>query len=43
MGLSKGNLSDIERGRRDPRFTTLRAIATGLRIPVALLIKDTER
>lgn len=40
MGLSKGNLSDIERGRRDPRFTTLRAISLGLKTPIQNLLKD---
>ena len=40
MGLSKGNLSDIEHGKRDPRYTTLRAIAVGLKVPVQSLLKD---
>lgn len=40
MGLSKGNLSDIEHGKRDPRYTTLRAIAVGLKVPVQSLTKD---
>lgn len=40
MGLSKGNLSDIERGKRDPRYSTLRAIALGLKVPIQALIKE---
>lgn len=40
MGLSKGNLSDIENGRRDPRFTTLRAIAKGLKVSLAQLLRE---
>lgn len=39
MGISKGNLSDIENGKRDPRYTTLLAIAEGLEIPLAKLLK----
>jgi transcriptional regulator with XRE-family HTH domain len=42
MGMSKGNLSDIESGKRDPRFTTLRAISIGLRVPFAILFKDID-
>ena len=42
MGLSKGNLSDVEHGRRDPRYTTLRAIARGLGIPLSQLMKDSD-
>ena len=38
MEISKGNLSDIENGKRDPRFTTLRAIADGLEIPLSKLL-----
>lgn len=40
MDISKGNLSDIEHGKRDPRYSTLRAIAEGLEMPLAQLIKD---
>jgi transcriptional regulator with XRE-family HTH domain len=40
MGMAKGNLSDIERGKRDPRYTTLRAIATGLKMTLAQLLED---
>ncbi len=40
MGISKGNLSDIENGKRDPRYTTLRAIAEGLDISVSQLLKE---
>ena len=40
MGISKGNLSDIEHGKKDPRYSTLRAIAEGLEISVSQLLKD---
>jgi len=40
MGISKGNLSDIENGKRDPRYTTLRAIAEGLDMPLSQLLKE---
>ncbi len=40
MDISKGNLSDIEHGKKDPRFSTLKAIAEGLEIPLARLLKD---
>ncbi|MBC7691932.1 MAG: helix-turn-helix transcriptional regulator [Methylotenera sp.] len=40
MKISKGNLSDIERGKRDPRFSTLQSIAHGLGVPLARLVKD---
>jgi transcriptional regulator with XRE-family HTH domain len=39
MSISKGNLSDIERGKRDPRFQTLQAIARGLGVPLHSLIR----
>jgi transcriptional regulator with XRE-family HTH domain len=40
MGISKGNLSDIENGKKNPRYTTLRAIAEGLDIAVSQLLKE---
>ncbi len=40
MDISKGNLSDIENGKKDPRFSTLKAIADGLEIPLSKLLKD---
>ncbi len=40
MDISKGNLSDIEHGKKDLRFSTLKAIAEGLEIPLAKLLKD---
>jgi len=40
MGISKGNLSDIENGRRDPRFSTLRSIASGLGMKLSQLLRD---
>lgn len=38
-GISKGNLSDIENSKRDPRFTTLLQIANGLEISLSVLLK----
>jgi transcriptional regulator with XRE-family HTH domain len=38
MSISKGNLSDIERGKRDPRFLTLLAIAEGLQVSICDLL-----
>lgn len=40
MQISKGNLSDIENGKRDPRFSTLQAIAKGLQLKLSALVKD---
>lgn len=40
MDISKGNLSDIEHGKRDPRFTTLKAIADGIGVSISQLLKD---
>jgi transcriptional regulator with XRE-family HTH domain len=40
MKISKGNLSDIEHGKRDPRFQTLRAIAAGLGLSLQSLLRD---
>ncbi len=40
VGISKGNLSDVEHGKRDPRYSTLQAIAEGLEISVSKLLKD---
>jgi transcriptional regulator with XRE-family HTH domain len=39
MGISKGNLSDIENGKRDPRFSTLNCIAKGLGMSISQLLK----
>ncbi len=39
MDISKGNLSDIENGKRDPRFSTLKAIAQGLELDLSRLLK----
>jgi len=36
-GISKGNLSDIENGKRDPRYSTLIAIAEGLNVKISEL------
>ena len=38
-GVSKGNLSDIENGKKNPRLSTLILIAEGLEISVSLLLK----
>lgn len=40
MQISKGNLSDIEHGKRDPRFQTLKAISAGLGLTLQALIRD---
>ena len=40
IGISKGNLSDIENGKRDPRYSTLIAIAEGLDIPLSHLLRE---
>lgn len=40
MGISKGNLSEIEQGKRDARFSTLCLIAEGLEINISRLLKD---
>lgn len=37
-GVAKGNLSEIERGLRDPRYTTLLAVAGGLGLTLAQLL-----
>lgn len=38
ISISKGNLSEIERGKRDPRYSTLLAIAAGLGTDVSNLL-----
>lgn len=40
VGISSGNLCDIEQGKRDPRYCTLRSIAWGLDRPLAALIRN---
>lgn len=40
MGLSKGNLSEIENGLVDPRSSTLFLIAEGLEIPLSKLFSN---
>lgn len=39
-GISKGNLSDIENGKKDPRYMTLQGIAEGLGVKVATLLRE---
>lgn len=39
MSISKGNLSDIESGKKNPTYKTLKAIAEGLEISVSMLLK----
>jgi transcriptional regulator with XRE-family HTH domain len=36
-GLSKGYLSRVEHGERDPRYSKIRDIAVALGVPIALL------
>lgn len=38
VGISKGNLSDIENLKRNPRYTTLVAIADGLDLTISELL-----
>lgn len=38
VGISKGNLSDIENLKRNPRYTTLVAIAEGLGLTISELL-----
>jgi transcriptional regulator with XRE-family HTH domain len=40
MAISKGNLSDIEAGKRDPRYSTLNAIAHGMDLMIGDLIGE---
>lgn len=40
MSISKGNLSDIENGKKDPRYSTLLAVAEGFGITVATLLRE---
>ncbi len=40
VGISKGNLSEIERGMRDARISTLALIADGLDMTLSKLLKD---
>jgi transcriptional regulator with XRE-family HTH domain len=40
VGISKGNLSEVERGLRDCRFSTLLLIAEGLEIHISKLLMD---
>lgn len=37
-GLAKGNLSEIEKGKIDPKLSTLARIASGLDIPLRDLL-----
>ncbi len=41
-GLNQGYLSSIERGERQPRRTTIRAIALALEVPEAVLLGEGE-
>ena len=40
--LAKSLWSDLEKGKKDPQFSTLWRIAEGLEIPLSLLIKEVE-
>lgn len=37
-GISTSYLSMLERGKRDPNFSTVQQIANGLNIPVSILV-----
>lgn len=39
-GISKGNLSDIENNKRDPRYTTLYAIASAFDYSISDLVEN---
>ncbi len=38
-GVSKGNLSDLENGKVNPRFTTLLLLSEGLEVSLSALVK----
>lgn len=38
--ISKGNLSDIENGKKNPTFLTILAISNGLEISISDFFKD---
>lgn len=40
MGISKGNLSEIENGKIDPRASTIFLISKGLDVPLSRLFHD---
>lgn len=42
VNLSKSIWSDLEKGIKDPQFSTLWRIAESLNIPLSLLIKELE-
>ena len=42
MGLSKGNLSEIESGKKEPLAFTLLSIANGLEVSITKLISGIE-
>jgi len=42
MDISKGNLSDIEHGKKNPTYTTLKKIAEGLELPLSKLLIEIE-
>lgn len=42
-GLTRSHVSDLERGHRDPRLSTLFLISRILKIPVAMLVAEIER
>lgn len=39
VGISKGNLSDIENGRKNPTYLTLQKIADGLDLSLSQLVR----
>lgn len=40
LGLSRGHISDLERGKREPGIITLQVIARGLDTTMSDLLKD---
>lgn len=42
QGMSLGYLCDLENGRREPSPEIVRRLATALKVPVSVLMKDTR-
>ena len=42
-GVSMQNISEIERGLRDPSLTTLQKLARGLKLPITDLVSFADR
>ncbi|HKD02425.1 MAG TPA: helix-turn-helix transcriptional regulator [Terriglobales bacterium] len=42
-GISRGHISDLERGRRDPRLSMMWYLAELLNVPFTALAREVER